>query len=713
MKYLGHSENEREQALSDHLLGTAALAASFAAAFGAEGLGYRCGFMHDIGKYSEKFQRRIRGSGESVDHSTAGALEAFALGDIPSAFCVAGHHSGLPDLGNKKIDTSQDPTFWGKMKRKIGTDIEDYSAFAKEITIPAASLPAQFTRNGDSASFFIRMLYSCLVDADYLDTESFVAENSVIRGGYDDLSVLSDKLERSIKPWWNAETNLNRKRSEILRALINRADSEKGLYTLTVPTGGGKTVSSVAFALRHALRNQMQRVIYVIPYTSIIDQTQKVFENIFGKFNVVAHYANINYSTEEDIAENDRRRLSTENWDAPIILTTSVQFFESLYSNRSSRCRKLHNIANSVIIFDEAQMLPVPYMIPCLSATAQLIKNYGCTAVLCTATQPALDRLFAKLLPEYPPQELCPDAEKMYDFFRRVRYVCDGKLTDEELAERLSAERQTLCIVNSRKQAQSIYGMLAGEGKYHLSTLMTPHDRQITLEKIKEKLKDGESCRVVSTSLVEAGVDVDFPSVYRSIAGLDAIIQAGGRCNRENKRLAENSIVHIFDTEQKAPEVIRQNIAVTELIIRDFSDISSPSAIKAYFEFLLYTLKDEKALDNKEIMRGICAGEMPFASVAERFHIIENSDFTVYIPIGEGAELTRRLQKYGPSRALFRELGQYAVGVYQKHFNALIKSGAAARILENAAILCDMTLYSTKTGLAFDVDEGKGIFIQN
>jgi len=615
-------------------------------------------------------------------------------------------------LGNRRIDNADSPTFYGKMKRRIGVKIEDYRAFHDEIEVPEANIPPRFIRDNHSTFFFIRMLYSCLVDADYLDTEAFVSNTPIVRGSYVGLSVLWDRLERKISPWWEAKTELNQKRCEILRALINQADSSKGLFKLTVPTGGGKTVSSMAFALRHAIRNGMRRVIYVIPYISIIEQTQRVFENIFGIENVIAHYSNVNFKTNENNPEDEYGRFAIENWDAPVILTTAVQFFESLYSNLPSRCRKLHNIADSVIIFDEAQMLPVAYLVPCLSAVAQLVKHYGCTAVLCTATQPSLDKLLGQLLPEYPPRELCPDMERMYDFFRRVRYVRDGRLSDEELAGKLADEKQVLCIVNNRKHAQILYHLLDDDGTYHLSTNMTPTDRRTALDEIKQRLSCGETCRVVSTSLVEAGVDVDFPTVYRSLAGLDSILQAAGRCNREGQRPAQESVVHIFETEQNPPESIQQNIAAAERVMRIYEDISLPEAVNSYFDFLFYTLKDEKELDKKEIMRGIEASEMPFASIAERFHIIENSEYTVYIPTGfDGVELIRRLREYGPSRSLMRKLGQYAVGVYPQHFQKLVYTGAAEKISENAAVLNDMSLYNKKTGLAFSVEEDKGIYI--
>lgn len=713
MDYIAHRvpETGREQSILDHLTGTAERASRYAAAFGAAELGHTCGMLHDIGKYSEKFQRRIRGSSEKTDHSTAGALEAMNLLNVPVAFCVAGHHGGLPDGGNKRAATSTDTTFFGKMKRTIGNDIEDYSAYKTEVLIHNAQWPTDLLPDNQSAFFFTRMLYSCLVDADYLNTEEFISGEKVERGGGECLAVLFDKLTLYISPWWDAKTELNIKRCEILRALIDGSETKSGLFTITVPTGGGKTVSSMAFALKHALKNGLKRVIYVIPYTSIIEQTQAEFEKIFGAENVVAHYANIDYSTDENGGITDKRYLAAENWDAPIILTTTVQFFESLYANRSSRCRKLHNIVNSVIIFDEAQMLPVPYLKPCVSAISQLVKHYGCSAVLCTATQPALNRLFKDTLSEYEPQELCPDVPAMYAIFRRVCYKKAGRLTDTELAERLNKEKQVLCIVNNRKQAQAIFTLLDGEGNYHLSTTMYPAHRRQVLAEIRRRLLDGNPCRVVSTSLVEAGVDVDFPTVYRAFAGLDSMIQAGGRCNREGKGRLEESVVWLFETEQKAPQIMRQNISAAERVMRNYDDISAPEAVKAYFEFLLYTLKPESELDKKEIQSEINSGVMPFATVSERLHIIENTEFTIYIPLEDAGALVENLRKIGVSRNLMRKLGQYAVGVYPNHFKELVELGAAVKVTENAAVLLDMKLYNQKTGLSFGVNEGQGLIV--
>lgn len=510
MDYLAHrsEDGQREQTLYEHLSKTAAYTEEFAAKFEAGDMGRFCGLAHDIGKYSQEFQRRIRGDPTRVDHSTAGASVALGAKNFPAAFAIAGHHGGLPNMGCRATDTAQDSTLFGKWKRRVGVELKDYSAYETEISLPTALPPAFLVSGCESNFFFTRMLYSCLVDADFLDTEHFMSDDRVKRGGYASLPTLYEKLSHDIAPWLSEQKDINQRRSTILRALIAGGAQSGGLFSLTVPTGGGKTISSMAFALRHALENGRERVIYVIPYTSIIEQTQAVFEGIFGAENVVAHYSTVCYQAPADEPQTDKRLLSTENWDAPIILTTAVQFFESLYASKSSHCRKLHNIARSVIIFDEAQMLPVNYLRPCISAIAQLIKNYACTAVLCTATQPSLGKLFSELLPGYNVRELCPEPDEMYDFFRRVTYEKSGLLSDDDLAAQLNSQKQALCIVNSRRQAQSLFSLLLPEGSYHLSTMMCPAHRRSLLQEIRLRLKNGEPCRVVFTSLVEAGIAI-------------------------------------------------------------------------------------------------------------------------------------------------------------------------------------------------------------
>ena len=693
--YIAHRDAEtgREQSISDHLAQTAELAAEFARVFGAEESARFCARVHDIGKYSAAFQQRIRGAAVRVDHATAGAQVAMEYGDPISAVCIAGHHTGLPDFGGRGSEADE-TTLRGRMKRALA----DYSAYTSEVTITRDDVPRMPMLTIDKAFFFTHMLFSCLVDADWLDTEAFF--NAAKRDmTVSDFPVLMKNLEQYISGWWNPQTELNRRRCTILRAALDSGQEQSGLFRLTVPTGGGKTIASMAFALRHLLAHDKRRIIYVIPYVSILEQTQKVFEEVFGAENVLAHYANVDFGDGSDgsdgeaekaekaeKAERGKRRLATENWDAPIILTTSVQFFESLFANKPARCRKLHNIAQSIVIFDEVQMLPIPYLKPCLWSISQLVADYDCSAILCTATQPALDALLQSYLPEAAVREICPDVKDMYDFFRRVRYQHEGKLSPEALAEQLGAEEQVLCIVNSRKQARELFDLLVPDGSFYLTTTMLPRHRRAVLEKVRERLKAGKTCRVVATSLIEAGVDVDFPVVWREIAGLDSIIQAGGRCNREGKRAQSESTVHIFEAEKAPPSIFAQNIAASRQILSSFADISAPEAIYDYFDFLYYILKGDDALDGKGIMEDIREGTMPFQTIAQNFQIIENGQCTVYIPYDDTAEeLIAQLRASGPTRTLMRRLGQYAVSVYPDQFLDFYRTGAVDLIAEDAA----------------------------
>ncbi len=702
-------ENGREQKLIDHLENTAERAKSFAEGFGAGEIAERCGMLHDVGKYSDAFQRRIRGENIRVDHSTAGTQEAYRLGDIPASFAIAGHHAGIPDKGGK-TDTPEESTLFGRIKRRAGAEIEGYSAFGKEIEVNG-NVPRRKFGSEREAFFFTHMLFSCLVDADWLDTEDFMKQGLTERGTGQSLEILGEKLKKFIVRWKGSENPINIRRNEILGELINAGSRERGLYTLTVPTGGGKTVGSVAFALEHAVKNGQKRIIYVIPYTSIIEQTQKVFENIFGGENVIAHYSDVSYGTDEqgDLSERDRRRyLASENWDAPVILTTAVQFFESLFGNRPSANRKLHNIAESVIIFDEAQMLPTDLLRPCVWAISELVGNYKCTAVLCTATRPSLDRLVKEFYGKNP-EELRSDTEEDYRFFRRTTYKDEGLVGEDDLAEALSAEKQVLCIVNSRKQAQRIFGKIKSEGAFHLSTAMTPSHRSAVVSEIGKRLKSGENCRVISTCLIEAGVDVDFPCVYKALSGLDSIIQAGGRCNREGKRPTEKSVVHVFRTEEKNPPGLGQNIDAAEKIVREYEDISSPEAIKAYFDYLLYRLKGEELLDKKRIME--CVSGFRFREVSEKFKIIDKKGITVYIPDRKAEELLKRLELFGPDRALTRKLGRFSVSVYDYHYKKLENLGAVRRLSEDTAVLTAMNYYDEDTGILLDPEGGEAYMI--
>ena len=712
--YLAHTaEDGRTQTVLQHLTGTAKRCAAFADTFHAPEQGQLAGSAHDVGKYSDAFQRRLLHDGPKVDHATAGAFECLKLGQPFAAFAVAGHHGGLPDGGGRG-DGPDAGTFFGRINRAAQGKLDDYSAWKAELTLPRAPLPDYLQKDKLAGMFFTRMLFSCLVDADYTDTGEFMDGQSRGFGGTMSMEHLWERLQTYISDWFPPEGELNAKRCAILEQCIRQGENQKpGLYTLTVPTGGGKTVASLAFALAQAKAQGMERVVYVIPYTSIIEQTADTFREILGPENVLEHHSGVLFDLDRDgelTPDAERLVRATETWDMPVLVTTAVQFFESLFSNRPSQCRKLHNLAKSIIIFDEAQILPLSYLRPCVWAISQLVEHYGASAVLCTATQPALGPLFREFASELAMEELCPMAAEAWDAFRRVHFRRAGKLTWEELAGQLQAQEQVLCVVNRRKAAQTVFHKLAGEGNFHLSTLMVPAHRKAVLAEIRQRLLDRKPCRVVSTSLIEAGVDVDFPAVFREETGLDSILQAAGRCNREGKRLPEDSVVTIFQGEDDPSKLFTAAIGAGRLMLDRFEDIASREAVHAYFSTLL-DLNGRAAQDKQGILSLMESDFFPFRTVAERFHLIDSPTVTVYVPRGEEAELIARLRGGEHSRDLYRRLGQYGVSVYEDHFKALDRAGVLDRLEDGSFVLNDPSLYSETTGLSMEAEGGKANFV--
>lgn len=711
MKYIAHIDGERIQTIKEHLEGTAKLSGEFAEKFGKQDWGYCCGMLHDIGKYSIDFQKRILGENNyRVDHSTAGARVCLEKGGKYSflEYCIAGHHAGLPNYGNN-YDESTDSTLSGRRLKKLS----DYQAYQTEIEVPAInSMPIDLKRtvNPDfSLSVFMRMIYSCLVDADFLDTEAFMKEGKQGRNSGENIEILFKKLENYISGWLKNQDidTVNGRRTEILKNCLEMGKTEKGLFRLTVPTGGGKTVASLAFALRHALENKMDRIIYVIPYTSIIEQNAKVFRDILGEENVLENHCNVDYESSEELLP---MQLASENWDKPIVVTTNVQFFESLFANKSSKCRKLHNIANSVIIFDEAQMLPNDYLKPCIAMIEELINNYQVSAVLCTATQPALASFFYERISA---KELCPRMEEQFEFFKRTVFENVGVLTENDLIQRLEKEYQALCIVNTKKRAQRIYKQLEGEGVYHLSTSMYPKHRRRILREIRERLQKNKKCILISTSLVEAGVDLDFQSVYRELAGVDSMIQAAGRCNREGLRPAKESKVYIFQFEGKENVLgQRQQIDVAKSMIADNRDVSDMESITQYFE-MLYHIKGD-SLDKKKIMDEFQNKRYNFAKVGKEFKLIEQNTKTIFINYEtEANETLCLLKERGFTRSGMRKASQYCITVYENEFNKLYGIGAIQPIsedIEDFYELRDEEKYTEKIGLELELDDGAAVF---
>ena len=420
MKYIAHKDGEREQTIKEHLIGTAELAEQFAAKFESKDWAYCAGMLHDIGKYSKEFQKKIKeDTNNMVDHATAGAQLCKKMNLSVLDYCIAGHHAGLPDYGN----TAERSSLCGRYKKKIC----NYEAYQEEIKIPEIyTEPFDIKTLSDpdfSLSTFTRMIYSCLVDADFLDTEYFMKNGQVERQSGQSMDILLEKLGNYISGWLknNDIDTINGRRTEILKNCIEEGKRDKGIFRLTVPTGGGKTIASLAFALKHAVQHHMDRIIYVVPYISVIEQNAEIFREILGDENVLENHSNVDYENSEELRP---MQLASENWDKPIVVTTNVQFFESLFSNKSSKCRKIHNIANSVIILDEAQMLPMDYLIPCTAMLQELVQNYKTSVVLCTATQPSLDNFFGQIENFV---ELCPRMEEQFEFFKRVTYQNIGK----------------------------------------------------------------------------------------------------------------------------------------------------------------------------------------------------------------------------------------------------------------------------------------------
>ena len=623
--------------------------------------------------------------------------------------CIAGHHAGLSDYG-VSTDTGNSSTTLGRRKKKI----EDFYAYKKEVKIPELKTsPVNVEKTKDlnfSLSMFTRMMYSCLVDADFLDTEEFMTEERSGRQQGQEIQVLLDKLEKYITEWLkNTETeSINGRRTEILKACLENGEREKGLFRLTVPTGGGKTVASLAFALRHAVKHHMKRIIYVIPYTSIIEQNAAVFRRILGDENVLENHCNIDYEEAEELKP---MQLASENWDKPVVVTTNVQFFESLFSNKSSKCRKLHNMANSVIIFDEAQMLPNDYLKPCLTAIEELVINYKVSAVLCTATQPALDAFFCNIKQI---TELCPRTEEQFEFFKRVHFENDGKLSEEDVEECLLRETQALCIVNTKKKAQKIYNAMREDGVYHLSTSMYPKHRKRMLKQIKERLREGKKCIVISTSLVEAGVDLDFYTVYRQLSGIDSIIQAAGRCNREGKRTIEESKVVIFqfDDAEKVPGQ-RQPMDVSKALLANECKIEDMQTVTRYFE-MLYHMRGE-SLDKKKICEEFNGGWHHFATVEREFKLIDENTVTVFVNQEEDAqEVIQDLKNKGFTKSGMRRAVQYCVNLYKQEFEKYNDAGMLKLVSEDIKDfyeLTDLEQYSEETGLNLEVDCGMAVWL--
>ncbi|MBN1227407.1 MAG: CRISPR-associated helicase Cas3' [Deltaproteobacteria bacterium] len=694
------------QELEIHLKNVAELAQSFAQPFGAGNWAYVAGILHDIGKYSKEFQYMLAQSSNEdaneeqnrgLDHSSAGAQETAKRlqGEAGKllAYCIAGHHSGL-------LDAQANGACLRERLKKI---LNDYSACPDTLfkILNQANLPISLGRTkidvGFQLQFFVRMIFSCLVDADFLDTEIFVKSEKVECRDIDTrLAVLRDKLMAEVNKISNDDTLVNRTRRYVFDRCCKVAQDKPGFFSLTVPTGGGKTLSSLAFALTHAIEHDMKRVIYVIPYTSIIEQNAEVFRRVCGELAVVEHHCNFEFT--QDLY---KMQLAAENWDAPLIVTTNVQFFESLFHYRVSRSRKVHNIANSVVIFDEVQTLPVNLLKPCLAVIKELVCNYKVSVVLSTATQPAFNRTDEFKSGLEGMREIVENPSELYQKLRRVSVHKLSQTNDVEVMRAIDDYRQILCVVNTRKHARQLYEAISDKaGLYHLSALMCPVHRSEVIEYIRAALRNGEPCRVISTQLIEAGVDIDFPVVFRALAGIDSIAQSAGRCNREGKISTGGKVFVFVPKKPSPPGFLRQSAEVAEGIMRRYDDILSIDAITDYFREIYW--RNDDSLDKNKILErlgeGVATCDFPFRTIGEEFRWIDNGMQTIVIPYNDEAKKLIKALKFSDSRAIARKLQKFSVQVYP---DVIVKLGHMALKLVNDRyyILINEDLYKKDIGL--------------
>lgn len=716
MQIYAHSQNEHSefQSLNDHLKRTAKLCREFAGDFDSGELGYRLGLWHDLGKIDRKFQDKLVSQDQSikVDHKFAGALIAQGYW-APISFLIACHHGGLTDLkGEFKSELQQ------KQKDlKLKQTVEEANRFLKSLQIEETPFPTQiqehlpeFLRNNPSeleGEFFFRMLFSCLVDADFLDTENHLSpEKASFRGREWSMDELMEDFNRRHSEFGEAVSEVDALRNDVYQSCLKAAERAPGFFRLQVPTGGGKTLSSLAFALKHAKQHRLKRIIYSIPYTSIIDQTAGTFKEIFGYEKVLEHHNAFSLEVDEENFDPKviRWKLAAENWDFPLIVTTTIQLFESIFSNKISKLRKIHNLSRSIIILDEAQTLPVNLLEPMLDVLQRLVRNYHTTVLLCTATQPAFDgNPYLKGIDE-PINEVIAEPELLYSRLKRVEYeipALEEKWSWERVAGEMRASEQALAVVNTRSDALALLEALEpGDDVFHLSTLLCGRHRRDVLDLVKKLLEADEPCLLVSTQVVEAGVDLDFPLALRALGPLDSIVQAAGRCNR-NGRLKSGRVV-VFEPEAggmpKGTYRTGADCAVT--ILKRGLNLNEPDTYLEYFR-CFYQMVDKGDKTIQEIRKNF-----DYPKVAERFKMIEDSTIPVIVDYrglsGEKGMIDGILEGWGykSPRALLRLLQPFMVNIYQKQVANFIREGLMKEI--HPGLFRWLGSYNKKRGIIFE-----------
>ncbi len=712
------------QTLADHLGEVAELARKFSDKFSSGEWGYALGLLHDLGKYQEEFQRKLTGENIKVEHSGIGAVLAAEADNVLLSHvlspCVLGHHGGLPNRVSKDGLSTLSPLI-ERLERNKET-FNKIKDILPTVQLSNLKCPSWISSPLD-LSLWIRFLFSCLVDADRLNSEAFGnPEDAKLRSlcstfqEFD--AVLSTHLNK-----FSQNTEINKLRKIVLDECNVASRCPKGVFSLTVPTGLGKTLSSMSFALKHAIKHDLERIIVVIPYTSIIDQTSAILESIFGSENVIEHHSNLDLDSKKE--DERRKELIQDTWDARIVVTTSVQFLETMFSNRASRCRKLHNVCNSVIIFDEAQLLPVIWRnLLVTSVFSPLVNNYGCSIVLSTATQPAFKTLSKKLPGIKTIKEIITDVPSLYKNVVRVNWHIQKNVKNENecisvetLASKLADYDQVLAVVNSRSAARKLANALqnaCGDFVYHLSAAMCPKHRKDVIANIKDDLSVGRSCRVVSTQLIEAGVDIDFPVVYRDACGLDSIIQSAGRCNREGK--VERGEVHIVrlgelqpDGSMKdlfpssLPEMLEARKITFDFLEKDLNDLSVlESFYPAYYSARESTIKGKQIKIEKE------SYDHNFESIGRMFKVIDTKSVSIIIYgfFEEADKLINEFRKNPENKKLRNKLQKFSVPIYPNEFNALRSTNSIEEIIP------DSEIWITKRD-SFLYDEFFGLLVKN
>ena len=697
---LSHIDNSDViQSNEEHQRGVAQMAERFAAEFGMGDCGRLMGLLHDKGKEQEEWQKYIQGATKTgPNHAYVGAI--IAQKQYPQiapliAQPIAGHHRGLYDYCDYIKETKRE--------------------FPKDVTIDAV-IPYQYPKLSKMEQYdlhhLVRMLFSCLVDADSLDTEAFMnPEQAKQRGSHTSMQELLATLEKHLEGLKaNApDTEVNRIRNYVQSQCVKESQGGGGFYSLTVPTGGGKTLASVLWALHHAVKNQLQRIVIAIPYTSIIVQTASTLKRIFGEDNVLEHHSNVNPEDIKDKALRERLQLATENWDYRIIVTTNVQLFESLFSNKRSDCRKLHNIAKSVIILDEVQTLPLGFYMPIVH-TLDTLKRVFCTSVLfTTASQPILSGRIEGANPMVSfnalqsVHEIIPQETQLHDKLRRVELqFMDGAKSYDEIAAELAKHQKVLCIVNTRRDAKELFERLPKEEIcLHLSRMMCPAHVSATIEKIKVVLtaQSNLPIRVIATQLIEAGVDIDFPVVFRQEAGLDSILQAAGRCNREGKQGICSTYVFSLGKEHPLPPGFIAQTNNARKGMGKQHDWFSPEAMSNYFKQLHARIDN---FDEKQIQKLLYKPECEFEEAARQFHLIDDQATSVIINWNGSIDLYQQLVAQGPSYALMKKLAQYSVNIRERDFKKLQNMGAIDEPFENIYAITSSDFYRSDTGLTTD-----------